>query len=545
MFESDVVTNRDDPTGTDASVPGSCTIEEARAGDEALADLLDAVTSYRSVGSSVLDADQLRGRVVGLTALVAAAEAARFEAIGSLAGSGAWEADGSATVAGWIARWTPLDRPAAARDVRCAKHLALVPLVADALAAGRITAAAARMLAAAAATDPSEFGEVEPAMLAVAELTELRYLRNLLREWTESVTPSTSGDDETYEQYVARRGLHLSTSLDGVVYLRGQLDPVTGAELKALIDARVAKAWRDRRDGREAAAKTAREQGLDYVAEDEPTPEQARIDALMDITRAGADTLARPDAPDDLRTPALSSAVTVIIAARDLRLPPPARPLATPDELDALPSPPGCRAGHDAGGGVDGWRRIQRTTTRSAASMVGSDPVTGPVDAATTSTADHHAALTPLTIGDTDLLVPRCEASALLCDCTVRRAITGTHSEPLDVGRAHRTATPAIRTALHIRDRGCVFPGCRRPATWCDAHHIDPWDPTGETSVANMALLCRHHHTLLHRPNPWAIHMDTDGHPTITHNGHPQPRNPRPVRLDDLPRGKPPDRVAA
>jgi hypothetical protein len=36
---------------------------------------------------------------------------------------------------------------------------------------------------------------------------------------------------------------------------------------------------------------------------------------------------------------------------------------------------------------------------------------------------------------------------------------------PLDVGRMQRTETPAIRRALHARDRGCRWPGCGIPAT--------------------------------------------------------------------------------
>jgi len=50
--------------------------------------------------------------------------------------------------------------------------------------------------------------------------------------------------------------------------------------------------------------------------------------------------------------------------------------------------------------------------------------------------------------------------------------VLGAASEPLDVGRATRLIPPAIRRALIARDRGCAFPGCRRPPRWCDAHHI-------------------------------------------------------------------------
>src|SRR3954453_21312188 len=63
----------------------------------------------------------------------------------------------------------------------------------------------------------------------------------------------------------------------------------------------------------------------------------------------------------------------------------------------------------------------------------------------------------------------------LACDAEVIPAVLGTHSEVLDVGRVHRRVTPAIWTALVIRDRHCTFPGCTRPPLMCPAHHLRHW----------------------------------------------------------------------
>ncbi len=90
-------------------------------------------------------------------------------------------------------------------------------------------------------------------------------------------------------------------------------------------------------------------------------------------------------------------------------------------------------------------------------------------------------------------------ARQLLCDASLSRIITKGPTEPLDVGRAVRTVTPAIRRALIIRDGGCRFPGCDRPPAWCDAHHITHWINGGQTSLGNLVLLCRHHHTIIHQ----------------------------------------------
>ena len=86
----------------------------------------------------------------------------------------------------------------------------------------------------------------------------------------------------------------------------------------------------------------------------------------------------------------------------------------------------------------------------------------------------------------------------LACDAGVVRIVVGPEGEPLDVGRSQRTVTPAIRRALDLRDRGCRWDGCDRPASWCDAHHVRHWARGGATSLDNMVLLCRRHHTAIH-----------------------------------------------
>jgi hypothetical protein len=78
---------------------------------------------------------------------------------------------------------------------------------------------------------------------------------------------------------------------------------------------------------------------------------------------------------------------------------------------------------------------------------------------------------------------------------------------PLDVGRTQRLFTPRQRIALAARDGGCRFPGCERPPSWCEAHHITPWSRGGPTDVADGTLLCRHHHLLVH-DNGWSIRRD-------------------------------------
>ncbi|MCZ7530972.1 MAG: HNH endonuclease [Acidimicrobiia bacterium] len=61
-----------------------------------------------------------------------------------------------------------------------------------------------------------------------------------------------------------------------------------------------------------------------------------------------------------------------------------------------------------------------------------------------------------------------------------------------------------------MRDRGCAWPGCDRPPEWTDAHHIVHWANGGRTSLDNLALLCRTHHTKLHEHH-WTARLTDEG----------------------------------
>ncbi|WP_086862949.1 HNH endonuclease signature motif containing protein [Amycolatopsis lexingtonensis] len=127
------------------------------------------------------------------------------------------------------------------------------------------------------------------------------------------------------------------------------------------------------------------------------------------------------------------------------------------------------------------------------------------------SLADLRSGLGHATLGDTGL-ISAAEARVHACDCKLIPAVLGSASEPLDLGRARRLISPGLRRALFLRDRGCAFPGCHRPPRHCQGHHIHHWSEGGLTDLANLVLLCGHHHRLLHRSG-WQVRIATDGHP--------------------------------
>ncbi|MBK5222210.1 MAG: DUF222 domain-containing protein [Acidimicrobiia bacterium] len=92
-----------------------------------------------------------------------------------------------------------------------------------------------------------------------------------------------------------------------------------------------------------------------------------------------------------------------------------------------------------------------------------------------------------------------------------------------------RFATADQRRSMLARDGGCVYPSCSATARLI-AHHIRHYDEGGPTELANMVLLCKRHHRLVHRnnlritPDPeappgtfrWRV-LDELGRPVVPH----------------------------
>ena len=224
-------------------------------------------------------------------------------------------------------------------------------------------------------------------------------LQRVAAFWREGVEREGEFDGEG--RLRARRRLHASVSLLGMVRVDGDLDPETGESLmtalRAVLDA----------ESRSGAA-------------DDRTPAERRADALGEICRQWLDLAERPAVAGE------RPHVTVTVDA------------------DALAASRG--AGELDHAGPAGVKIVRR----------------------------------------------------LACDASVMRVVLAGRSEPLDVGRRTPVVSPSMRRAVIARDRRCRFPGCDRPHTWCDAHHVVHWADGGPTALANLLLLCRRHHRMVH-----------------------------------------------
>lgn len=195
---------------------------------------------------------------------------------------------------------------------------------------------------------------------------------------------------------------------------------------------------------------------------DERTPAQRRADALVDLASRALDSATLPESGGE------RPHLTVVVDLATLR-----RESTVPGEfLSLVPI------------GREAVRRIACDAIVTRA-----------------TTADHHdgAAAPQIPTWLLDALPPQLRGP----------------TQPLDVGRASRTATPAIRKALAVRDKGCVMPGCGRPPSRCEAHHIVHWIDGGVTALHNMVLLCAFHHHFVH-DHGWRITLRTNGEVSVT-----------------------------
>jgi len=92
--------------------------------------------------------------------------------------------------------------------------------------------------------------------------------------------------------------------------------------------------------------------------------------------------------------------------------------------------------------------------------------------------------------------VPAGTSQRLACDASRLVMRHGRDRRVVEVDSRTRTIPPALRRALHHRDRGCRFPGCG--LRFGQGHHIRHWAQGGPTTLSNLALLCRRHHRAVH-----------------------------------------------
>ena len=133
-------------------------------------------------------------------------------------------------------------------------------------------------------------------------------------------------------------------------------------------------------------------------------------------------------------------------------------------------------------------------------------------------------------------LLHHCTTETLLCDCILHKVIRDGETLPTSYGRATYTVPANLFRHMAARDGGCRYPGCERPVTYTEGHHIHYWENGGPTDLDNLMLFCNRHHHLVHRqdiqvkllPNADAHFTWPDGSERTTHPRGAPPRRSGP-----------------
>ena len=104
--------------------------------------------------------------------------------------------------------------------------------------------------------------------------------------------------------------------------------------------------------------------------------------------------------------------------------------------------------------------------------------------------------------------LPRSEVARLACESDLYGLVFDGDGQPLWHGLRKRLADDSQWRALIVRDGGCI--GCGAHPSRCQAHHVIWRNDLGPTDIENLALLCTHHHQLVHKAG-WRVVQDARG----------------------------------
>jgi hypothetical protein len=80
----------------------------------------------------------------------------------------------------------------------------------------------------------------------------------------------------------------------------------------------------------------------------------------------------------------------------------------------------------------------------------------------------------------------------------------------VEIGRRQRLFTGALREAVMLHSTRCIWPGCWRPTSQCQADHLLPHVNDGPTCAANGGPLCGCHNRF--KTRGYTTHRDHHGH---------------------------------
>ena len=442
---------------------------------------------------------------------------------------------GCTSCAEWLGWRTGLAPGAAREHVRVARALADLPKLSDAMRRGKVSYS--KMRAVTRVATP----ETEDDLLNVALSGTAAHVEKIVRAWRRVDRLAEQAEDRRRHE---TRSLRTWVDEDGMVVVRGRLSPEVGAIVRRALEAACDQARGEDAPDRNGGAEDA---ASGEVAEtSEPSLAQRQADALGVVAECALSGGLDRGTTGDRYQVVVHVDADALTEAPDVREAPHV-PAGTSATASLVPSqghgdPSGLPAGTSATASLVPARRdpgqearavaVRRepepfmgqtdTRDRSEPSCSGPTPCPGPRPAASTPAGRRQTVLDEA--GGIHISVET--ARRLACDAATVGMQHGPDGEILDVGRRTRTISPALRRALHARDRQCRFPGCRNVRV--DAHHVRHWAHGGATALDNLVLLCRRHHRAVHEEG-FRVTLDAAGDVKfIRPDGRPLPEAPAP-----------------
>ncbi|HET9489896.1 MAG TPA: DUF222 domain-containing protein [Methylomirabilota bacterium] len=379
--------------------------------------------------------DRLGDEIAELAAHLDAAIARLLDLIREFDARGGW-GNGFKSCAHWLTWRIGLASGAAREHVRVARALGTLPLLAQALARGELSYSKVRALTRVASP------VTEERLLAVGRAGTAEHVERIVRGWRKV---DRQAEAREAAQRHKSRALHVYHDEDGMVVLRGRLEPEVGAlVMQALAAAREALYQKARAtDPGDVPAGTS---PAGVPAGTSTAPALGGTPTSTPDTAAGTS----PVVPD-ISTLAQQQADALALLAET----------ALHQGLD--PGAPG--------------KHYQ---------------VVVHVDAEVLADADAPGQ----SVLEEGTRVPAGTSQRLACDASRVIMRHDKDGRLLEVGARTRTIPPALRRALQHRDRGCRFPGCG--VRFGQGHHIRHWAQGGPTTLSNLTLVCRRHHRAVH-----------------------------------------------
>lgn len=324
-------------------------------------------------------------------------------------------------------------------------------------------------------TDTAVLERAERDLTEYARTFTLDELKILVARMAATLDPD--GLEPRESEQFARRSLTLREDAKGMIHIRGVLDPITGAPIKAALEAYVT-----------AHERTARGHNHPGNLASPPNTTPAPTDPAEP---ASADPASTAGGAEEVAGGAVDGAGGAVDGTAVTDSPGPV-PVEIRSEAQMRADALSAFARHVLGC----ENRVPGLPITTMVVRVDLRGLLGQLEGAGFATVD----------GKTQP-ISAAAARQLAAAATIIPAVMDGPSLPLDLGRATRHFTKAQLLALWERDGGCALCGQTR---WVEAHHVAWWvRDHGPTDIGNAVLLCSHCHHRVHREG-WRIHITPD-----------------------------------